>query len=130
VAAHLKRDWPTVRALDGSYHPQSVRREEIPKSSGLRPLGIPTARPCASACLRLSRLIQQVVMKVLQSPSPHSDSFRLADLEKYSDPVNHHHFAELRRRGIGADLAVQTPPVDTWPAPVYSHRGKVHGRSG
>ncbi|WP_239014382.1 group II intron reverse transcriptase/maturase [Archangium violaceum] len=108
----LMDNWESVRAelLDGSYQPQPVREQEIPKSGGgVRKLGIPTV---------LDRLIQQSILQVLQPMfdptfSEHSYGFRPGrsahdavceaqryiqegrswvvdvDLEKFFDRVNH-----------------------------------------
>ncbi|WP_239014016.1 reverse transcriptase domain-containing protein [Archangium violaceum] len=108
----LVNNWDAVRAqlLDGSYQPQPVREQEIPKSGGgVRKLGIPTVR---------DRLIQQSILQVLQPMydptfSEHSYGFRPGrsahdavceaqryiqegrswvvdvDLEKFFDRVNH-----------------------------------------
>jgi group II intron reverse transcriptase/maturase len=108
----LMDNWESVRAqlLDGSYQPQPVREQEIPKSGGgVRKLGIPTG---------LDRLIQQSILQVLQPMfdptfSEHSYGFRPGrsahdavrqaqryiqegrswvvdvDLEKFFDRVNH-----------------------------------------
>nr|WP_304466053.1 group II intron reverse transcriptase/maturase [Vitiosangium sp. GDMCC 1.1324] len=108
----LVDNWEAVRAqlLDGSYQPQPVREQEIPKSGGgVRKLGIPTV---------LDRLIQQSILQVLQPMfdptfSEHSHGFRPGrsahdavceaqryiqegrrwvvdvDLEKFFDRVNH-----------------------------------------
>ena len=112
LPAYLKEHWSALRAqlLGGTYHPQPVRRVEIPKpDGGVRNLGIPTA---------LDRFIQQAVLQVLQRDwdatfSAHSYGFRPKrsahqavaqaqryiadgyrwvvdlDLEKFFDRVNH-----------------------------------------
>ena len=109
---YLREHWTEIRAslLDGTYRPQSVKRQEIPKrGGGVRVLGIPTV---------LDRFIQQALLQVLQprldpSFSEHSFGFRPGrsahgavrraqgyvrsgrnivvdvDLEKFFDRVNH-----------------------------------------
>ena len=109
---YLMKNWESLKAqlLDGSYQPQPVREQEIPKSGGgVRKLGIPTS---------VDRLVQQMVLQVLQPRfdptfSESSHGFRPGrgahdavcaaqrfiqagkrwvvdvDLEKFFDRVNH-----------------------------------------
>ena len=112
LPAYLRANWPQIREklLAGTYQPQAVKRQQIPKSGGgVRELGIPTV---------LDRFIQQALLQVLQprfdpSFSSHSYGFRPGrsahaavkvardyiqsgrryvvdvDLEKFFDRVNH-----------------------------------------
>jgi RNA-directed DNA polymerase len=113
LRAYLREHWLGIREelLAGDYHPQPVRKVEIPKpgGSGMRMLGIPTV---------LDRLIQQALQQVLSplfevSFSESSYGFRPRrsaqqavlkareyvregrrwvvdiDLEKFFDRVNH-----------------------------------------
>jgi RNA-directed DNA polymerase len=112
LPAFLRAHWTRLREelLAGTFLPQAVRRQQIPKSGGgVRELGIPTV---------LDRFIQQALLQVLQprfdpSFSPHSYGFRPGrsahaavkaardyvqsgrgyvvdvDLEKFFDRVNH-----------------------------------------
>lgn len=112
LPAYLRSHWPRLREelLAGTYQPQAVRRQQIPKSGGgVRELGIPIV---------LDRFIQQALLQALQprldpSFSSHSYGFRPGrsahaavkaardyvqsgrryvvdvDLEKFFDRVNH-----------------------------------------
>ena len=120
---YLREHWPRLRAelLAETYVPQSVKRQEIPKTGGgFRLLGIPTV---------VDRFIQQALLQILQPRldpgfSEHSHGFRPGrrahdaireaqryiqegrrivvdvDLEKFFDRVNHDVLMERLSRRI------------------------------
>lgn len=123
LGRHVLRHWEAIRreVLSGSYQPQAVKRQTIPKrGGGVRELGIPTV---------LDRMIQQAILQVLQPRfdstfSEHSYGFRPGrsahdavraaqrliqegrrvvvdlDLEKFFDRVNHDVLMERLSRRI------------------------------
>jgi RNA-directed DNA polymerase len=124
LKGYLQEEWPRIKEelLAGTYHPQPVRKVEIPKpGGGTRMLGIPTV---------LDRLIQQAAQQVLNplfDPdfSESSYGFRPKrsahqavkaaqkhvanglrwvvdiDLEKFFDRVHHDTLMSLVKRKVG-----------------------------
>jgi RNA-directed DNA polymerase len=129
LKGYLQEEWPRIREelLTGRYHPQPVRKVEIPKpGGGTRMLGIPTV---------LDRLIQQATHQVLTplfDPgfSTSSYGFRPGrsahqavkaarkhvasglrwvvdiDLEKFFDRVHHDTLMSLVKRKVGDRLVL------------------------
>jgi group II intron reverse transcriptase/maturase len=148
----LRENWPRVREqlLAGTYQPQPVLRQEIPKSGGgVRELGIPTV---------LDRFIQQALLQVLQpridpSFSEHSYGFRPGrrahdavvaaqryiqegrrwvvdlDLEKFFDRVHHDLLMDRLSRRI-ADKTVLRLVRRYLEAGVMVHGVKVERHEG
>ena len=101
---YLKREWERIRGelLSGTYQPQAVRRQTIPKAGGgERELGIPTV---------VDRFIQQAVLQILQplldpSFSDHSYGFRPKRRAHQAIERAQRYVQEGRRVVVDVDLA-------------------------
>ena len=111
ASEYLAGNWERIRAklLRGTYEPQPVRQQLIPKSGGgMRELGIPTV---------LDRFIQQALLQVLQPRfdptfSEHSHGFRPACPVVWEGDRRGHHappplsrFSRFERKLLGFPAA-------------------------
>jgi group II intron reverse transcriptase/maturase len=103
LAGHLREHWPRLREelLGGTYQPQPVNRQLIPKrGGGMRQLGIPTV---------IDRFIQQAILQVLQPRfdptfSEHSYGFRPGRRAHQAVCAAQRHIQQGRRWVVDVDL--------------------------